>query len=58
MSCLSAALLTGMPAIATVTAAMSLPHQLIGTVGAVLMVWLAVSIPIGMLVGHLALDDD
>jgi hypothetical protein len=57
MSCLSAALLAGMPAMATLSA-MSLPHQLIGTVGAVLMAWLAVSIPIGMLVGRLALDDD
>jgi hypothetical protein len=56
MSCLGAALLAGMPAAAAL-AALSVPHHLIGLTGTVLVAWLVASIPIGVLVGHLTLDD-
>jgi len=56
MSCLGAALLAGMPAAAAL-AALSVPHHLIGLTGTLLVAWLAASIPIGVLVGHLTLDD-
>jgi len=57
MSCLGAALFASMPTAAAL-AALSVPHHLTGFTGIVLVTWLAASIPIGVLVGHLTPADD
>jgi hypothetical protein len=57
MYCMTPARLACLPVITAVAAARSLPHP-IDLIIETLMVWLAVSVPVGVMAGNMALGGD